>query len=75
MSFFEVYTKPGCKYCEDAIQILTNRKVDFEVLVLNKDYTIEYLNWRLPKVTTVPQIFFNDEYIGDLQNLKAYFNI
>ena len=67
-----VFTREGCPYCAHAKGMLNNAGIDFEELVLNRDYneaTIRAVSGR----STVPQIFINGKHIGDSEELDAWF--
>lgn len=66
-----VYTKDPCPYCVRAIQLLSNKGVEFEEIDLtgNLDELVrlkEQTGWM-----TVPIIMINGELIGGYTELKA----
>lgn len=66
-----VFTREGCAFCVRAKGMLNDAGINFEELVLNRDYTeatIRAVSGR----STVPQIFINGEYIGGSEELEAY---
>lgn len=64
-------TRPGCPFCAKAKELLTTHKLNFEELVLNRDFSIKTL-LALSGKTTVPQIFIDGEKIGGSDDLAAY---
>ena len=66
-----VFSRPGCSYCVRAKQILDNAGLDYEELVLNRDYTDRTLRAISP-VVTYPQIFINGEHIGGADALESW---
>ena len=67
-----VFTREGCEYCVRAKGMLNDAGIDFEELVLNRDYsesTIRAVSGR----ATVPQVFINGERIGGSEDLQAWF--
>ena len=63
---FEIYSKPGCSYCDKAKYLLNIRNLSYKEYVLDvgqeKDstvsyYTVEMLKEKVPGAKTVPQIF------------------
>lgn len=68
-----VFSRDGCPYCVRAKGMLHDADIQFEELVLNRDFhesTIRAVSGR----TTVPQIFINGEYIGGSEELEQYLN-
>jgi glutaredoxin-like protein len=68
-----VFSRDGCPYCARAKGMLHDAGIQFEELVLNRDYTeatIRAVSGR----TTVPQVFINGEHIGGSDDLETYFN-
>ena len=68
-----VFTREGCEYCICSKGMLQDAGIDFEELVLNRDYneaTIRAVSGK----STVPQIFINGAYIGGSEELEQYFN-
>lgn len=68
-----VFSRDGCPYCVRAKGMLHDADIQFEELVLNRDFhesTIRAVSGR----TTVPQIFINGEYIGGSEELEHYLN-
>ncbi|MBW4662952.1 MAG: glutathione peroxidase [Chroococcus sp. CMT-3BRIN-NPC107] len=66
-----LFTKVGCPFCARAKEMLAERGMEYEEIVLGKDIT----NRSLRAVTgaiTVPQVFINSKLIGDSEALAAY---
>jgi len=66
-----VFTREGCPYCVRAKGILSEAGIDYEELVLNRDFqesTIRAVSGR----TSVPQIFINGDHIGGSEELEAW---
>ena len=76
---FKIYTKPDCRYCVHAKQVLKSKGLDFEEIsaTTHKVQLIEQVvQTGSPPPKTVPQIFHNDDYIGGYEQLVIYlFNI
>lgn len=64
-----VLTRPGCPFCAKAKNLLNSKKMKYEELVLNRDFSIKTLI-ALSGGTSVPQIFMNGEKIGGSDNLE-----
>jgi glutaredoxin-like protein len=68
-----VFTREGCEYCVRAKGMLHDAGIQFEELVLNRDFseaTIRAISER----STVPQVFINGKHIGGSEDLEAYLN-
>ncbi|MGD8616961.1 MAG: glutathione peroxidase [Gammaproteobacteria bacterium] len=68
-----VFSREGCPYCARAKGVLQDAGVQFEELVLNRDYTEATLR-AVSGRSTVPQVFINGAHIGGSQELEAYLN-
>ncbi len=66
-----IFTRPGCEYCVRAKGLLNDSGIEYEELVLNRDYTEATLRAVSAK-STVPQIFINGDYIGGSEELEYY---
>jgi len=66
-----VFTRESCEYCVRAKGILNDAGIQFEELVLNRDYTEASLRAVSGK-STVPQIFINGDYIGGSEDLEKF---
>lgn len=67
-----VFTREGCEYCVRAKGMLHDAGIQFEELVLNRDYTEATLR-AVSGRSTVPQVFVNGEHIGGSEELAAWF--
>jgi glutaredoxin-like protein len=66
-----VFSRPGCPHCAKAKGLLGEAGIEFEELVLNRDYTDRSLR-ALSEVTTYPQVFINAEHIGGAEELDTW---
>lgn len=66
-----IFTRPGCEYCVRAKGLLNDAGIQYEELVLNRDYTEATIRAVSCK-STVPQIFINGNYIGGSEELQHY---
>ena len=64
-----VFSRPGCPYCAKAKGLLTDAGIEYEELVLNRDYTDMTLR-AVSLQTTYPQVFIN----GGSDDLEAWLN-
>ncbi len=68
-----VFTREGCPFCVRAKGLLADAGLDYDELVLNRDFresTIRAISGQ----TTVPQVFIDGERIGGSEELEQYLN-
>ena len=65
-------TFPPCQFCEAAKKLLELEKYDFEFVEIDDNIkeAIEMKENRM--VTTVPQIYINDKYVGGYRELVTH---
>lgn len=69
----QVYTKPGCTYCDQAKDLLSKCNLQYEEFTVGIHITKEELIEHLKRnVKTVPQIVIDKEVIGGFNHLKEY---
>ena len=66
-----MFSRPGCPFCVRAKGLLNDAGLDFEELVLNRDYTDMTLR-AVANATTYPQVFVNGQLIGGSDELEAW---
>jgi len=66
-----VFSRKGCAHCARAKARLKDAGIEFEELVLNRDYTDQTLR-AVSRHTTFPQIFINGENIGGADQLEDW---
>jgi glutaredoxin-like protein len=66
-----VFSRPGCPYCARAKGLLHDAGIEFEELVLNRDYTDRTLR-AVVDATSYPQVFVNGEKIGGSVELEKW---
>jgi len=66
-----VFARPGCGFCVRAKGLLNDAGIEFEELVLNRDYTDRTLR-AVANATTYPQVFIDGEHIGGSDDLEAW---
>jgi glutaredoxin-like protein len=66
-----VFTREGCEYCVRAKGMLRDYGLDYEELVLNRDYTEASLR-AVTGRSSVPQVFVNGVHIGGSEELESY---
>ncbi|CAI3954443.1 Glutaredoxin (GrxC) (PDB:1AAZ) [Commensalibacter communis] len=72
MAKVEIYTQPGCPYCQKALMLLQAKNADFQEISAPKGtpQREEAIN-RSGGKTTVPQIFIDGKAIGGCDDLMA----
>jgi glutaredoxin-like protein len=66
-----LFTKVGCPYCARAKQMLKDRGIDYEEIVLGNGISNRTLK-AVAGATTVPQVFIDGKLIGGSEALAAY---
>jgi glutaredoxin len=68
---YKVLGHAQCAYCKQAIQLLATKGKSFTYLDVRSPENADALaELKAAGMTTVPQIFYNDEHIGDFNTLK-----
>ncbi|MDB2390461.1 glutaredoxin 3 [Alphaproteobacteria bacterium] len=72
MTKIEIYTQMGCGYCARALRLLQSKNVAFEQIdvSLNSSLRAEMVK-RTGGRNTSPQVFVDDEHIGDSDEIFA----
>ena len=69
-----VFSRDGCAFCARAKGMLRDAEIEFEELVLNRDYTDRTLR-AISTNTTYPQVFINGELIGGSDDLAKWLEL
>lgn len=67
-----VYSKVACPKCTRAKLVLDVNGVDYEVKMLDKDFTREDLIGLAPKAREFPVVFNGDELLGGVTELELF---
>jgi glutaredoxin-like protein len=67
-----VFSREGCPYCVKAKGLLRDAGIEFDELVLNRDFAESTIR-AVAGQTTVPQVFINGNLIGGFEELEDYF--
>lgn len=76
---FKVYGKQGCSGCEQAKAMLDSKELDFQYLLLGKDYSVSDMmsvsktHRSFPMITKIGSDGV-EEYVGALEDLKSLLN-
>lgn len=65
-----VWSKYNCPQCEQAKTLLRQKNIIFEERKIGDGWYKEDLLAEVPNAKSVPQIFFDQEHVGGLQELK-----
>ena len=66
-----VFSREGCPYCVRAKGLLHDADIEFEELVLNRDFSESTIR-AISATSSVPQVFINGECIGGSEELETY---
>ena len=66
-----LFTKPGCPFCAKAKQMLQERGIQYEEIVLGQDATTVSLR-AVSGRATVPQVFIGGRHIGGSDDLETF---
>ena len=66
-----LFTRKGCSYCAKAKGLLHDAGIEFEELVLNRDYTEHSLR-AITGARTFPQVYINGSNIGGADALEQW---
>lgn len=84
---YEIFSKPGCSYCEEAKKLLSSAGLSYTEAILDMNqekeagvryYTVAELQTLVPGVRSVPQIFAAEDLfepkvlIGGFEALKKH---
>ncbi len=67
-----IFSRQGCPYCADAKALLKKKGIEYEELVLGRDYTDVSLR-ALSGTSSVPQIFIDGDHVGGSNDLVEWF--
>ena len=74
MKTVELYSGADCHYCRRAKEELRKRGLDFTDKDIGDPVTLEEFRTRLPRVRSIPQIFFDGRHVGGYDDLIAELN-
>jgi glutaredoxin-like protein len=66
-----VFSRSGCPFCARAKGMLIDAGIEFEELVLNRDYTDRTLR-AVADATSYPQVFIDGQHIGGSDELNTW---
>jgi glutaredoxin-like protein len=68
-----VFSREGCPHCVRTKGMLNDAGIEFEELVLNRDFSESTIR-AISGMTTVPQVFIDGERIGGSEEVETYLN-
>lgn len=66
-----VMSRPGCPFCAKAKALLEDAGMEYEELLLNRDYTSRSL-YAMAGVDSVPQVFIDGDLVGGSSELEEW---
>jgi GrxC family glutaredoxin len=70
MPHIEVYSTPNCPFCISAKTLLKRKNLSFKEIDVSDDVESLQKMVKLSGLRTVPQIFINNQSIGDFDELS-----
>ena len=70
MQDIEIFTGPGCSYCEAAKALLKDSGLAFTERDVSDPAVGAEFHERLPRVRSIPQVFIGGSHIGGYEDLK-----
>lgn len=73
MKQIKIYIKPGCPYCERALEVLHRQEgTSLEIIDITDNVDLkQQMQTESGGRSTVPQIFVDGKYLGDCSELLA----
>lgn len=60
-----IYGTTTCSYCKKAVELAKNRNLQYTYKIVDEDHSAyDEMKMRVPQAKTVPQIFWDERYIG-----------
>lgn len=72
MNNIEIFTGPGCSYCDQAKAALKENGFDFIERDVSDDTVLAEFQERLPRVRSIPQIFADGNHVGGYEDLMRW---
>ena len=69
-----VVTKPKCKYCAEALQILHSKNITFKELPVSEHLELSQEINKTYKHMTYPMVFLDKKFVGGCSDLKLLIN-
>jgi len=72
MSNITIYTTAYCPFCVQAKRLLNNKNISYEEIAVDNDPQKRAEMMQKSQRTTVPQIFNNDQHVGDCTEIFGF---
>ncbi len=72
MKNFTVYSKDGCPYCQQILEVLGISELNYVEYKLDQDFTREAFYQQFGEGATFPQVVLNNENLGGAQESIRY---
>jgi len=72
MKNFTVYSKDGCPYCQQILEVLGISELNYVEYKLDEDFTKEAFYQQFGEGATFPQVVLNNENLGGCQESIRY---
>ncbi len=70
-----IWSKENCPYCEAAKVVVRQQGYEVEERKIGSGWTIQQLHEVVPTAKTVPQVFLEDQYIGNYDSIARHFGL
>lgn len=70
-----LYCRPNCLPCLNAVTYLTSKSIQFEKQMLDQDFDIIWMGENFPEAKTFPIVEIDGRYIGGYTDLVALFEL
>jgi|TARA_B100000287_G_scaffold326758_1_gene311148 glutaredoxin len=72
MRNFTVYSKDGCPYCQQILEVLGISELNYVEYKLGEDFTKEAFYGQFGEGATFPQVVLNNDNLGGCQESIRY---
>ena len=72
MKNFTVYSKEGCSYCQQILEVLGISELNYVEYKLGEDFTKEAFYGQFGEGATFPQVVLNSDNLGGAQESIRY---
>ena len=72
MRNFTVYSKDGCPYCQQILEVLGISELNYVEYKLGEDFTREAFYGQFGEGATFPQVVLNNDNLGGCQESIRY---
>tara|TARA_B100000427_G_scaffold116412_1_gene96681 strand:+ start:192 stop:440 length:249 start_codon:yes stop_codon:yes gene_type:complete len=72
MKNFTVYSKEGCPYCQQILEVLGISELNYVEYKLGEDFTREAFYGQFGEGATFPQVVLNNDNLGGCQESIRY---